>query len=117
MLAANFLAATFNAEDGTGRYLTRTTIFFPYSNIKDAFWETRDLVRVLVLGHGHSAFGGDWRQSRSDNEGRKGWRSLRIPLWLTSFVTSSSSFNDIGAIQEIKTDLSQSGRHSESKGR
>ena len=26
MLAANFLAATFNAEDGTGRYLMRTTI-------------------------------------------------------------------------------------------
>ena len=76
MLSANFLAATFNAEDGTGRYLTRTTIFFPYSNIKDTFWETRDLVRVLVLGLGHSAFGGDWRQSRSDSEGRKGWRNV-----------------------------------------
>ena len=29
-----------------------------------------------MLGLGHSAFGGDWRQSRSDSEGRKGWRNV-----------------------------------------
>ena len=30
----------------------------------------------VISEYGHSAFGGDWRQSRSDSEGRKGWRNV-----------------------------------------